>query len=302
MTKSVAFLGSKAAGLQLCKLLCSGLPNGTLRAIICPDDSSDSRTVLDDFVALGEKYGVPVHVAKDRKSTSSLLDLYGITHAFVHGWYQIISVGQGRQFYGFHYSALPKYRGNAPLVWQIINGEPEIGISFFAFSDGMDEGDVNSQKFFKLDICESICEALEKANGAMLEIMESQLAPFLSDKLEFKKQRHDLASYCALRTPEDGRIDWSNSATKVHNFIRAQTHPYPGAFSLLSDGKVVRIWKSEIESRVFFGVPGGVAEVRDDTVVVACGEGAIRVVSAAVDGSPGMSLRQIFNSLRIRLK
>lgn len=302
MSKRVAFLGSKFAGLQLCKALCDGLPKGGVQVIICPDDSFDLRSVFNDFLMIGQKYEIPVHVSSDRKSTLALLDFYEITHAFVLGWYQIISVGRGRQFYGFHYSPLPKYRGNAPLVWQIINGEPEIGISFFSFSDGMDEGDVIAQSYFKLDISESINDALEKANREMLDIINSQIPLFLSDELTFKRQAHDLATYGALRTPEDGRIDWHMSATQIHNFIRAQTLPYPGAFSYLPDGKRVYIWKSEIEQRGLFGVPGGVAEVRDDYVVIACGSGAVRVVFATVEGTQDLSLREIFKSLKIRLK
>src|SRR5215213_308977 len=132
-TRPLLFLGSKAAGLRACRTILELLPPGKLAAIICPDDSADPRSALAGFKVLAEESGVPLHVASTRKETMALLERLAPDTAIVHGWYQILAVDSlpDTRFLGFHYSPLPRYRGNAPLVWQIIQGEPEIGVSFF---------------------------------------------------------------------------------------------------------------------------------------------------------------------------
>ena len=68
------------------------------------------------------------------------------------------------------------------------------------------------------------------------------------------------------------RIDWQQSATVIYNFIRAQSHPYPGAYFLL-EGKIIRVWSAKLFPYPYYGTHGQVVMVEKDFVVVACGEG-----------------------------
>lgn len=301
MTLPMIFMGSKGAGLRLCQFLCNVLPHGSISAIFCPDDRGDSRSVLESFQALGISKGIPVEIVPDLATTKALLLKYQPQYAFVHGWYQIIPLGGACQFFGFHYSPLPRYRGNAPVVWQIINGEPSIGVTFFRFSEGMDEGDVVAQSFVELTSDDTIADVLVQADKAMLEIARTSIPQLLEGSLELIQQDHSQASYCGMRIPEDGLIDWKQSAEKVHNFIRAQTKPYPGAYSRMLDGRVIRFWKSAIEKRQFFGVPGSIVEINEDWVVIACGLGAVRVFSINLDGEGDKNPCAVFRSFRTRL-
>jgi methionyl-tRNA formyltransferase len=88
----------------------------------------------------------------------------------------------------------------------------------------------------------------------------------------------------------------------VHNFVRAQTKPYPGAFTHLPDGRRARIWRTEIEARIYIGAPGAVAERNEDGVVVTCGDGAVRIIESAIDDDVLRNPGQIFDSLRLRLR
>lgn len=300
MTDAIVFLGSKAAGLLLCETICQMLC-GSLAAIICPDDSQDARSALPEFRSMAERHGVPLHVVATRADTLRCLDHYQARLAFVHGWYQILPVDGPCAFYGFHYSPLPKYRGNAPLVWQIINGEPVIGVSFFRFSEGMDEGLLVGQANVELAADETIGDALGKANALMLELAVRYVPLVVSGVAKLYAQTDDEASYCGLRRPEDGRIDWRTPAKRVHDFIRAQTHPYPGAYTQVEGGGVLRVWRCALEPRRFYGAPGSVVEVSADWVVVACGEGAVRLLSVALDCAAEVLAPQVLKSLRTRL-
>lgn len=300
MTDAVVFMGSKVAGLLLCEAICQML-HGKLAAIICPDDSEDARSTLTGFRSLAERYGVPLQVVATRADTLRWLDHYQARLAFVHGWYQIIPVDGPCEFYGFHYSPLPKYRGNAPLVWQIINGEPTIGVSFFRFNEGMDEGLLVGQAKVELAVDETIGDALDKANALMLELAARYVPQIVSGAAKLYPQPDEDASYCGLRRPEDGLIDWRAPAKRVHDFIRAQTHPYPGAYTQVQGGGVLRIWCCALEPRCFYGAPGSVVEVSSEWAVVACGEGAVRLHSVSRDGAAEVPAPQVLKSLKTRL-
>lgn len=301
MSKSTAFMGSKEAGLQLCSLLCDLLPHGTLKVIICPNDSQDSRSVFPLFLTLAQKNNIPIYITNSKKETVSLIEEYNVQVSFVHGWYQIIPVDGSCEFYGFHYSPLPKYRGNAPLVWQIINGEPEVGVSFFRFNEFMDEGELVSQEKVALRCDEDIGDALKKTNTLAIELARKYIPYIISNEITLFPQSKDQPSYCGMRSKQDGRIDWSWSAKRVHDFIRAQASPYPGAFSFTETGKKVIFWKSSLEPRLFYGVPGSVVEIMENSVTVACGSGAIRLHIIEEETGGKINASAVFKSLKSRL-
>ena len=301
MSKSTAFMGSKEAGLQLCSLLCELLPRGTLKAIICPNDSQDSRSVFPLFLDIAQKNNIPIHITNSREETASLIDKYNVQISFVHGWYQIIPIDGSCEFYGFHYSLLPKYRGNAPLVWQIINGESEVGVSFFRFNEFMDEGEIVSQEKVKLECNEDIGDALRKTNALAIELARKYIPHIISNEIALFPQSKDQPSYCGMRIKDDGRVDWSWSAKRVHDFIRAQASPYPGAFSFTENGGKVIFWKSSLEPRVFYGVPGSVVAVMENAVTVACGSGAIRLHIIEEETGGKRNASEVFKSLKSRL-
>lgn len=297
------FLGSKAAGLRICNRLLQKLPAGALAAIICPDDRSDPRNVMSEFERAAQQAEVPFHVAPTRAATVELLRRYSPQAAIVHGWYQIIPTSDvpDTPFFGFHYSPLPRYRGNAPLVWQILKGEDRIGVSFFELVAEMDAGRLYDQAFDSLSVDETIADALGKADALAERMLDSFVADWLAGSITLRSQPDVDASYCGLRTPEDGRIDWTRSGASIHDFVRAQTRPYPGAFTALPDGRRLVVWRSAREPRDFIGVPGAIAEVAGEFVVVTAGSGAIRLIEVQVEGEPPAPAPAVLRSLKLRL-
>lgn len=295
------FLGSKKAGLLALRRLLMLIPKGCMQAILCPNDKIDNRSEYHAFQSLAHEYGLALHLVQSGKEMVELIRHFQPHTAMVHGWYRMIPIAEfpSTDFLGFHFSPLPQYRGNAPLVWQIINGEQRLGVTFFTLSEGMDDGDLVDQRFFELNVHEDISDAIEKANQQVMNILDEFIPKWLTGNVVRQKQSQVNATYCGVRFPQDGLVDWHCPARVVHNFIRAQARPYPGAFSRLSDGRVVRFWKTEIEPRTFYGVPGSVVDFAPDSITVACGAGAIKILRAEVETEPDISVGAL-RSLKVR--
>jgi methionyl-tRNA formyltransferase len=207
---------------------------------------------------------------------------------FLCGWYWLLdsrlisSVPLG--VFGTHPSLLPRYRGGSPLVWSIINGDSEVGATVFRLSEGMDDGDILLQVRVVNDATDSVATILQKLSDELVKTMPEYWSKLISGSAELVPQDETFASYCGQRLPCDGLIDWGKPAKEVHNFIRAQTAPYPGAYSFL-EGRKICILRTETDNRVYYGTPGQVLVRGDTHVIVACGQAtAIRICGASVEG------------------
>jgi methionyl-tRNA formyltransferase len=203
-----------------------------------------------DFHELGNQYGIPViEVTGKMNSYTESVRQYHPDFLLVVGWYYMIPKSirdiAPKGCAGFHASLLPKYRGGAPLVWAMINGEKETGITFFYFDDGIDSGDIIAQKKFSIGENETIKDLLKKTTLHTLEITEEFIPRIDRGNAPRTKQDESLATYVPQRKPDDGEINWTWNTERIKNFIRAQTKPYPGAFTLIN-GKKITIWEADI--------------------------------------------------------
>jgi len=159
------------------------------------------------------------------------------------GWYYMVPrrlrelVRYGA--WGIHASLLPRYAGGAPLVWAIIKGEKEAGVTLFRFEDGVDDGDIIAQRPFPIAFEETIQQVYQKAIVCSQEILLEALQH--PERVSFQSQEKSCIEVFPQRKPEDGLIDCCRSALDVYNFIRAQARPYPGAFSSIN-GKKITFW------------------------------------------------------------
>lgn len=297
-------IGSKRLGVRVLAQLNAVLsaPHA-LVGVITTDDRADPRTAFDELRAAAASYGVPFEVADDRGAFDAALQRLRADMAVVAGWYRLIDVGLHREvlFVGFHASLLPRYRGSSPLVWQIIAGEPSIGLSFFQLAAGMDEGRLVAQEARPLGPDETVGDALRWVEDTSEQLLAAHAVALLDGSATLRPQQPVAPSYVGARTPADGLIDWTTDARTVHNFVRAQTRPYPGAFTRLPDGRIVRVWATAVDDRDIRGVPGSVFERREDRVVIACGRGAVWLTEIEIEGSPADRPEALLSSVTLRL-
>ncbi len=214
-------------------------------------DKPVKNYLFKDFGQLGKEYNIPVFTINgDLKDYYEELKELKPDFILAVGWYYMIppkmlnlAVKGGG---GIHGSLLPKYRGNAPFVWAMINGESETGVSFFYFSDGVDTGDIIAQERFRIANEDTIANVLYNAKQASIKILSEHLPLIANGTADRLKQNHSNATYYPKRSPEDGEINWNWNSEQIRNFIRAQTKPYPGAFTIIN-GKKITIWEADIE-------------------------------------------------------
>ena len=177
---------------------------------------------------------------------------------------------------GFHASLLPRHRGRAPVNWSIILGETETGNTMMMLNAGVDTGGIVDQRrtpIYVDDTCATVYDRVGRLGGLMLE---ENLEPLLKGSVSPTPQDSD-SDVLPKRVPDMGVTDWRRSPVEVHNWIRAQTHPYPGAYTSLR-GERVYLWSSTPPTVTdLTGEPGEVLEFEENGVRVAAGPGSLLI-------------------------
>jgi len=302
----VVFVGSKKAGLNILKRMHS-LDLNSLIGVITLDDSNDGRSVLCDFQGFCEAEELNLHICKNRRDFRKTIFSWKPDLCIVAGWYWLIKkrvldfVPEG--FIGIHYSSLPKYRGGAPVVWQMINGEKAIGASVFYLDEGTDSGDLLGTWLVENKATDYVSDILEKLEARSLHWFDKNYLMLLEGKAKATPQDNleTEPTYCTQRLPRDGEIDWGQSAKEIRDFIRAQSTPYPGAFTHFKDKKLL-VWGANPVDLTLYGIPGQVAKITKHGVWIVCGDSrAIALDVVQYDGGEKTSAREVLKSLKIRL-
>lgn len=203
----------------------------------------------------------------------------------VAGWYHIIPK-RWRDLapaYGLHASLLPDYSGGAPLVWAIINGEDLTGITFFKFDNGVDSGPIIGQAETIISHDDTIGTLYSRIEELSIELIKTHLPLIAHGKAKMIPQDESKRRFFPQRSPDDGKIDWNQEANKIYNFIRAQTKPYPGAFTTLK-GKKITIWKAMLgKKQPNISCVAGEILTNATSTFVNTGNGIIEVIEVTYD-------------------
>ena len=231
-------------------------------------------TCLQDYA---RDHGFPIHETKDANGTDciSWLSKQEPDLILITGWPQLVrekfvqipSIG----LFGMHPTLLPKHRGRAPIPWTIINGLGRTGVTLFQILDpSADAGPIIGQVSFKVDRRETATTLYAKVLEAHVILLRKNLVA-LSEGASVPIEQDEIrASSWPRRRPADGIIDWDISAPYIDTWVRAQTRPYPGAFTFLDEKRLI-IWRASPDPREWSAPSGRVVEASINGVVVACG-------------------------------
>ncbi len=197
-------------------------------------------------------------------------------------------------FINIHASLLPKWRGAAPIQRSIMNLEKETGFSVMKIEEKLDTGPVcNSYKIniMKDDNSETVAE---KISTLAAEKILDNIDEILEDKIKFKKQNHNEATYAAKIEKTEGQIDWSETAENIIGKING-LYPTPGAF-FIYNGERYKILRANLA----FG-SGEIGEVLDNYLEVSCGnKKSIKIVDIQRQGRRPQNISEFMLGSQIK--
>ncbi|ENY6783013.1 MULTISPECIES: bifunctional UDP-4-amino-4-deoxy-L-arabinose formyltransferase/UDP-glucuronic acid oxidase ArnA [Providencia] len=198
--------------------------------------------------------------------------------------------------FNLHGSLLPKYRGRAPINWALLKGESETGVTLHKMVAKADAGDIIAQEKVAITDTDTSLTLHAKVREAAEVLLNKTLPLIEAGSYKSVAQDESQATYFGRRTAEDGLINWNNSAKEVNCLIRAVTEPYPGAFTYLGARKMV-IWRARVLDDNQGKAAGTV--LSSDPLRIACGQGAIEVISGQSETGLYMQGSHLANEMGI---
>lgn len=183
-----------------------------------------------------------------------------------------------------HGSLLPRWRGAAPIQRAVMAGDKRTGIIVMQMEEGLDTGPMGLIEETPIGPEMTAGELHDQMMLVGADLMGRALAALERGSLDFTPQPEDGATYAKKIEKAETRIDWSRPAAEVHNHIRGLS-PFPGAwFELELNGQPVRIKALRSSLTEFAGAPGTIGP----ELTIACGEGAVRLVTVQREGKGAM--------------
>ncbi len=249
--------------------------------VTLPGPIDPSRSGQCSFDEVAARYGARLVETIDVNSEDTLdaVRVLDPELIFVVGWSQLVKepfialADEG--VFGMHPTLLPRHRGRAPIPWAILSGLARTGVTLFEIVDATaDSGVIVGQVVVEIasdDTASTLFDRIADAHVALIREYMPRLIAYTAPRILQDPQR---ASSWSKRVPSDGIIDWETRAPYLYDWVRAQTRPYPGAFTYLGNEKVV-VWRARPVDLHITAPAGMIVAVRREGPIVACGEGGL---------------------------
>jgi methionyl-tRNA formyltransferase len=274
-----------------CRCLAVLLARGIEVKLVVTHRDNPAETIwFDSVAALAADNGLPVITPESpddrallervREAAPDLLFSFYYRHMLGAALLQAPRLGA----FNMHGSLLPKYRGRVPVNWAVIRGETETGASLHHMVAKPDAGDLVDQQAVPILPDDTARQVFAKVTVAAELVLHRQADALAAGSAPRRPLDLAAGSYFGGRKPEDGRIDWTQPAQRVHDLVRGVAPPYPGAFTTL-DGQPARVLRTHHASLPTGEAPG--TFMRDGArLLAACGDGrALPVLELEIAGS-----------------
>ncbi|MEV7290482.1 methionyl-tRNA formyltransferase [Streptomyces microflavus] len=244
-----------------------------------PKSEHAYEKIWSDSVAdLAEKHGIPV-IIRNRPDDELVDRLKEVTPDIIvaNNWrtwmppeiYNLPVHGT----LNIHDSLLPAYAGFSPLIWALINGEPEVGVTAHLMDEELDAGDIVIQRSVAVGPTDTTTDLFHRTVDLIAPVTTEALGLIASGQTEFTRQDRSKASFFHKRAEEDIRIDWTWPAQDLERLIRAQSAPYPSAFTF-HKGQRLEVVSAVVSEGRYGGTPGRIFYREGDGVVIVAGADA----------------------------
>lgn len=283
--------GYHDVGVRCLKTLISG--GVEIPLVVTVADDPNETQWFGSVASTAAEYGITTLTPADANTPELVRRISELRVDFLFSFYYRSMLGAPllscarRGALNMHGSMLPKYRGRAPVNWAIVRGERETGATLHYMVERADAGEIVDQLAVPILRDDDAREVFAKVTVAAETVLARSLPGLIAGTAPRRTQPIEPGQYFGRRRPEDGQIDWTWPAERIHNLVRAVAPPFPGAFGDVG-GKRWLINKTRIASRStaprdtarLVGVDGECqVECRDGTVLrllqVATAEGLL---------------------------
>jgi methionyl-tRNA formyltransferase len=198
--------------------------------------------------------------------------------------------------YNGHASLLPRWRGAAPIQRAIMSGDSETGMMIMKMDEGLDTGPVAMAEKVAITPDMTAGELHDRLSMIGADLMVRALGALERESLTLQPQAEEGVTYAAKIDKAEARIDWSKPARDVHNVIRGLA-PFPGAWCEMEiNGAVERV---KLRRSTLGEGSGAAGTVLDDRLTVACGEGAVRLVTLQRSGGKSLPAQEFLRGATV---
>jgi methionyl-tRNA formyltransferase len=236
-----------------------------------------------------ERFGLPIFTPKTLKENDAaeVMRAHGADAAVVVAYGLILPISILERFplgcFNLHASLLPRWRGAAPIHRAIMAGDTATGVMVMKMDEGLDTGAIAMAERVPIGADATTGELHDELARRGADLMLRALAALEKGQLQLTPQVASGVTYATKIAKSETRIDWTKSWNEVHNHCRGLS-PFPGAWCEFPGAgrvKILRTTKGEGS-----GPPG---RVLDDTLTIACGNGAVRLVQLQRAGKQPMA-------------
>jgi len=205
--------------------------------VITHRDRPEERIWFASVAALARARAIDTIMPDDPNTPEIVERIRDLSPDFLFSFYYRLMLGApllaipGKGAFNVHGSLLPKYRGRVPVNWAIIHGETETGATLHEMVEKPDAGRIVDQEAVAILPDDLAVDVFGKVTEAAERVLRRSLPKLAAGSAVLRAQDLSKGGYFGGRGPEDGRIDWSASAKRVHDLVRAVAPPYPGAFT-----------------------------------------------------------------------
>ena len=205
--------------------------------VVTHRDRPDERIWFASVAELARERAIETLAPDDPNAPEIVERIRDLRPDFLFSFYYRLMLGApllaipGRGAFNMHGSLLPKYRGRVPVNWAIIHGETETGATLHEMVEKPDAGRIVDQEAVAILPDDLAVDVFGKVTEAAERVLRRSLPKLADGSAVLRAQDLSKGGYFGGRGPEDGRIDWSSSAKRVHDLVRAVAPPYPGAFT-----------------------------------------------------------------------
>jgi methionyl-tRNA formyltransferase len=301
----IVFFGTPAFAVPSLEALLRAAPHTVVGVVTQPDRPRGRGHKLSDapVKARAVDAGLPV-LQPERMKDPAFLDALaswgadlGVVAAYGRILTDALLATPRLGMINVHASLLPRYRGAAPVHRAVIAGDTSTGVTIMRVVKALDAGATFVKERRPIgpdETSDEVERALAQIGARLLVAVVDEIAR--GGAVETPQDDAE-STYAHRLTKEDGAIDWSWPAARIHNLIRG-LYPWPHAFGVVQ-GKRVILRRSGLETPGPTSAPGTILEADGDRLIVATGEGALRILEIQAEGKRPMAAREFLAGHRL---